>query len=413
MTNKRVDHMVDHLNHYLFSKRGTFYYSRRVPAAVIQQFGKSRFVRCLHTSHRGKAERLSLELSSRLENIWDRLRLDVVTFDQMIEPQVVTTRKTSGRLKAPPGKTLEVPRAPTAEDALELYLRLKSSGKGALFEAHARRNIASFVAAVGLVGLSDMRKAHGGQFRDHLLAQGLSSSSINRVFSSVKAVLNLALREWDIDASNPLVGTFIPDVGLRHKRVPFAEAEIIAIQRECRDLNDDKRWLLALISDTGMRLAEAAGILIDDICLEDPVPHVVVRDHPWRRLKTSSSNRTIPLVGASLWAAERLVASSTKEDAFAFPRYTSAKTTNANSASAALNKWVKARVSSGAVVHSFRHSLRDRLRAVGCPSDIADAIGGWTTGGIGSSYGSGYALEIKADWLQRIVLNPDPRSKAR
>ena len=171
--------MVDHLNHYLFSNRGTFYYSRRVPAAVIQQFGKSRFVRCLHTSHRGKAERLSLELSSRLENIWDRLRLDVVTFDQMIEPQVVTTRKTSGRLKAPPGKTLEVPRAPTAEDALELYLRLKSSGKGALFEAHARRNIASFVAAVGLVGLSDMRKAHGGQFRDHLLAQGLSSLLIS------------------------------------------------------------------------------------------------------------------------------------------------------------------------------------------------------------------------------------------
>ncbi|WP_422237901.1 DUF6538 domain-containing protein, partial [Roseicyclus sp.] len=48
--------MVDHSKHYLFSKRGTFYYSRRVPAAVRQQFGKPRFVRCLHTSHRGKAE---------------------------------------------------------------------------------------------------------------------------------------------------------------------------------------------------------------------------------------------------------------------------------------------------------------------------------------------------------------------
>ena len=57
MFNKRVDHMVDHSNHCLFSKRGTFYYSRRVPAAVRQQFGKPRFVRCLHTSHRSKAER--------------------------------------------------------------------------------------------------------------------------------------------------------------------------------------------------------------------------------------------------------------------------------------------------------------------------------------------------------------------
>ena len=43
----------------------------------------------------------------------------------------------------------------------------------------------------------------------------------------MKAVLNLAVREWDIDVSNPLVGTFIPDVGTRKKRVPFTEKEIL------------------------------------------------------------------------------------------------------------------------------------------------------------------------------------------
>ena len=413
MLNKRVDHMVDHSNHYLFSKRGTFYYSRRVPATVRQQFGKPRFVRCLHTSHRGKAERLSFELSSRLENIWDRLRLDVITFDKIIAPQTGGAPKTARRPKAstPQGSTLTS--APTVGDALELHIRLKAAGKGTLFEAHARRNMASFVEAVGSVHLSNLRKAHGGQFRDHLIDQGLSSSSINRVFSSVKAVLNLAVREWDIDVSNPLVGTFIPDVGTRKKRVPFTEREILSIQHECRDLDDDKRWLLALISDTGMRLAEAAGILVGDIRLEEPVPHVVVQDHPWRRLKTTSSERAIPLVGASLWAASSVVDNCRENSEVAFPRYTSAAATNSNSASAALNKWLKARVASGAVVHSFRHSLRDRLRAVGCPSDVADAIGGWTTSGIGSSYGTGYPLETKAGWLQKIVLDPDPRSEER
>lgn len=405
--------MVDHSNHYLFSKRGTFYYSRRVPAAVRQQFGKPRFVRCLHTSNRGKAERLSLELSSRLENIWDRLRLDVVTFDQILEPRVASPRKTPHQPKIPSAAMPAVPASPTLEDALDLYIRLKAPGKGVLFESHARRNMASFAEAVGSIRLGEMRKTHGGQFRDHLLAQGLSSSSINRVFSSVKAVLNLALREWDVDAINPLVGAFIPDVGTRKKRVPFTDAEILSIQQECRELDDDKRWLLALISDTGMRLAEAAGILVSDIRLEDAVPHVVVRDHPWRRLKTTSSDRAIPLVGASLWAAECLLGSSSDKSGFAFPRYTSTTVTNSNSASAALNKWVKARVSSGAVVHSFRHSLRDRLRAVGCPSDVADAIGGWTTGGVGSSYGAGYTLETKVGWLRSIVLEPDPRSEER
>ena len=54
------------------------------------------------------------------------------------------------------------------------------------------------------------------------------------------------------------------------------------------------------------------------------------------------------------------------------------------------------------VVHGLRHSLRDRLRAVECPSDIIDQIGGWTTTGIGHAYGRGYSVEILAKWMQKI-----------
>ena len=55
---------------------------------------------------------------------------------------------------------------------------------------------------------------------------------------------------------------------------------------------------------------------------------------------------------------------------------------NANSVSVALNKWLKPRVPDGCVIHSFRHSLRDRLRAIECPADIINAIGGWVTEGV-------------------------------
>ncbi len=54
------------------------------------------------------------------------------------------------------------------------------------------------------------------------------------------------------------------------------------------------------------------------------------------------------------------------------------------------------------MVHSFRHSMRDRLRAVECPSDIIDQIGGWTTEGIGHAYGKGYSLEILAKWMKLL-----------
>jgi hypothetical protein len=38
--------------------------------------------------------------------------------------------------------------------------------------------------------------------------------------------------------------------------------------------------------------------------------------------------------------------------------------------------------------------MRDRLRAVECPSDVIDQIGGWLTQGVGHGYGSGLTVGI-------------------
>ena len=53
----------------------------------------------------------------------------------------------------------------------------------------------------------------------------------------------------------------------------------------------------------------------------------------------------------------------------------------------------------GCEIHSFRHSLRDRLRAVECPSDIVDAIGGWKTASVGHVYRDGYSLGVLGKWM--------------
>ena len=50
----------------------------------------------------------------------------------------------------------------------------------------------------------------------------------------------------------------------------------------------------------------------------------------------------------------------------------------------------------------LRHSLRERLRAVECPSDIIDDIGGWITKGIGHAYGKGNTADILAKWMKKI-----------
>ena len=83
--------------------------------------------------------------------------------------------------------------------------------------------------------------------------------------------------------------------------------------------------------------------------------------------------------------------------------YSNEKNCNANSASAAVNKWLKAYVPDGCVVHSFRHSLIDRLRAVECPKDIIDCIGGWERYGVGESYRDGYPIKILTKWMSKLT----------
>ena len=56
------------------------------------------------------------------------------------------------------------------------------------------------------------------------------------------------------------------------------------------------------------------------------------------------------------------------------------------------------------VVHSFRHSLRDRLREAGVDREIIDQLGGWSVSNVGQNYGAGHSLLKKYEALERIVL---------
>ena len=288
----------------------------------------------------------------------------------------------------------------TFDEMLELYHRLKGVGKTKLSFQGSERSIRYLKDCLGHNSVDGLMRGDAGLFRDYLLERGMSASSVKRVIASIRAILNLAIRERGLSGPNIFNGVFIPEDPDKRSRPPIPLGEIQRIQKECRSADDEPRWLLALISDTGVRLAEACGLLRSDFELTDTIPHLVIREHPWRRLKTSSSSRKIPLVGAALWAAGRIVE---QPGQFAFPKYCSPNECKANSASAALNKWLKPRVSESCVIHSFRHSLRDRLRAVECPPDIADAIGGWTTVGVGQGYGKGYGLVLKRKWMRQLA----------
>ena len=376
--------MVGHNPQFTYRKDGVFYFSRRIPKDIRDRYEADKFVMSLRTKSREAAARSARAIAARLDEYWMSLRIAGLGIPKML---------------ANPDTAIEGPTI-TLSQALENYHSLKGTGKDDLFFRSSERFVRYVIDGLGDRTLNKYTSADAAVFRDQLFEKGLSSSSVKRTFASIRSIMNLSIKEYGLSCDNAFAQTFIPDKNDATKRLPIPIDRLRLIQDKCRKTDDDLRWLIALISDTGMRLAEASGLLKADIQLDHDIPHVSLKPHAWRQLKTANSERVIPLVGASLWAAQRILERMDTE--FAFPRFTNATRCNSNSASATLNKWMKPFVPDGCVIHSFRHSLRDRLRAVETPSEIADALGWWTSKTVGQSYGKGYDLRVLQSWMKRL-----------
>ena len=379
---------------YTFNRGGYYYFTRRVPADLQQHYLCPRIVQGLNTKCSSTAKTRALVAAAKLDEYWSHLRMtDPKLMGQHMLRLAPTVKVDSNASAAISSISLT--------EALQTYLTIKGKHKGKTFHAAAERACKYLVDATALKDLHEYTRQDALRFRDYLIAKGLAGSSVTRVFNSLTSVINFAISEYALDVKNPFSRVYYDRSHKVKKRLPVPLEVIREIQNECYHIDDDMRWLIALISDTGMRLSEAAGLHKDDIVLGDAVPHLIVQSHPWRGLKTGSSERHIPLVGASLWATQRIIHQS-HQCKFAFPRYNRQEQTNGNSASAALNKWLKSYLPAGCSIHSFRHSMRDRLRSVGCPSDMIDQLGGWSKDSVGQGYGLGYSVPDLAIWISKI-----------
>ena len=375
---------------YTFNRGGYYYFSRRVPSDLIGHYSYPRVVQGLRTRSPSQAKTRALIAAAKLDEYWCRLRM---TDPDLLGSHLLKDTRTANHTASD---------SISLSSAINLYVQHKGQGKGKTFNLSVQRAFRYLVKACGSKDLHEYTRADAIKFRDHLVKKGLAGSSITRVLNTVRPVFNFAISEYALDIKNPFVGIYHNRSHGVSKRLPIPVDIIREIQKECVSYDDDMRWLVAILSDSGMRLGEAAGLLKSDLQIDGEIPYLNIQPHEWRRLKTESSNRKIPLVGKSLWAAKQILKHS-KRSEFAFPRYNRQQYTNANSASAALNKWLKGYVSKGQSIHSFRHSMRDRLREVDCPSEVIDQIGGWARSDVGDSYGEGYSLSKMHEYLEKIT----------
>ena len=375
--------------HYLKLKGKTYYFSRRIPKELQKHSECSRFEVCLRTSVKSVAIKQALFLAHELDDQWSILRRRERNsrIARIFGSEVVSSSVLNPKMG----------RGPKLTEGLEVYLRLKGVGRPDTFEAGARRSIGYLLEVSEDKAVDTYDRKDANALREYLKGRGLAKESIARNITNVRAVINFVLREHGLSTNSAFSGVYLGETEAPKKRYVPTISELKTLQQLCRAQDDELRWIIGIIINTGMRLSEAVGLSKEDLFLGSDIPHLRVIPRPWRRLKTSSSERLIPLVGASLWAAQR--ASEASESHFVFPKYCNEKKASSNSSSAALNKWLQRNINSEIVVHSLRHAMRDRLRNIECPVDIIDAIGGWSRGTIGDGYGLGYSLAVKYKWL--------------
>jgi len=271
---------------YVSNRDGVYYYTRRVPYDVRQHYASHRLSFSLKTKSYANAVRAAQSVTQRLEDYWLDLRL------QQMDIPAIHLVNTDG-----------VPHtSPVMMDAVDMYLSIKSNNDR-IFVRTARRNGEYVSKVLGNRPITSYSTLDAAKFRDWCFEQGMNINTVKRVFASVRSIINLVMKEHGIEGKNAFSGTFMPDRDDVTRRKPIPNDVLKRIQQRCMKANDDPRWLVALISDTGMRPSEAAGLAVEDIHLNEEIPYVDIRQHPWRRLKTSSSQRKLPLVGCSLWAA--------------------------------------------------------------------------------------------------------------
>ncbi len=441
---------------------GPFFYHRRIPDELRKHFGDKQFIRkSLQTKSPSVAAQKAAKLAAEHDALWQSLR------DPGAIESGLTTRETRDGAEAlmkhlgvKPGealgehwdaydpldnhlterrgedyvearwgeyrsdKRLERVLSPAENEAMrlayanpgekrhllsdarDLYLGLHRRGEAKRFNVDTTRAIQHVIDAIGDLPLQTYTRAQARDVVKTIVEAGNKTATVRRKLNSINAVFNKGVREFELKGvENPFAEMDIKGEGEdTESRHPFTREELERVAAACKASDDDKRHIIAIQLDTGARLSEIIGLRRGDVFLEGEVPHIWIRAHPalGHTLKNKHSQRKVPLVGMALWGVQRTSEGSAQ--GWLFPRYATDGNLKADSASATLNKWLKAQTGADKTTHSFRHAMRDRLRAVEAPQEIQDDIGGWGERTIGQGYGEGHALAAKHKWLSKIIL---------
>jgi len=266
------------------------------------------------------------------------------------------------------------------------------------WKAAKKRAIEILIERIGDKALHQLTRdnalAYSDWWEERVINEGIGAGTANKNISHVGGTVRAVNKRLKLGLDDVFAGTRI-EGGRDGQRAPFAVQfirDVILAPGKLDDLNEEARDAIYVIMETGARPSEIINLSAQRIVLDAEVPFIRI-EADGRLLKTEHSERDIPLVGLALEAMKRR--------AGGFPRYLD----KGSNLSATAMKYFRlhgllptARHS----IYSFRHSFKDRLKAVEAPEELIDEMMGHRTDK--PQYGDGYGLRLKLKYLQAIAL---------
>ena len=205
--------------------------------------------------------------------------------------------------------------------------------------------------------LTDITRQDANDLRDHLLSR-VSANSAVRMLGVVRTAINHVIVEHSLTIPNVFTNLKIKGAGAsKHDRLPLTDSQLTLLEPAFS--GDAIAWALYVtLRDTGARVSEISGLRVKDCDLVAKCLHI--SPTPWRGLKTTNSQRSVPL-SAEAAAALAKLARDKDPEAPLFPNY--AKDRGADSCSAMLMKRLRRSIADRKLtMHSLRHRMKDKLQ---------------------------------------------------
>jgi integrase len=245
----------------------------------------------------------------------------------------------------------------------------------------------------------------------------ISAKTINSQYLvTIAAVFNWAIAE-QLATANPFKGLSVVDpVAATDRRDRFEVPQLNKLFKSgpwAYPWADDGRksgayWVPLLCLFHGLRLAEAAGLRVEDVGEEAGVPVLRIVPYEGRTLKTADARATLP-IHPELQRLGFITFVDAQREAGAVLLFPDGAATKGREVGANLGAWFSRHVrrleleGTKLGMHSFRHNFEDALREAQLPDRTALALARRTEAGSSSVYGGGLSTALKAEALAKVA----------